>query len=154
MVASLSGAHVTHPSPPDGRRRELPFDAGRARPHETQESAMTPARTPVAAAAPAPVETAKVGFLAIAGALVRRWVNRQRVSRLLEMDDRMLRDIGLRRADVHDALVAREADPSTWLAGVAARSRSEEFDQLRASLRSNALVSARKDVDPRVSLAA
>ena len=114
---------------------------------------MTPARTPVTAA-PAPVQTAKVGFLATASALVKRWVNRQRVSRLLEMDDRMLRDIGLRRADVHDALVAREADPSSWLAGVAARSRSEELNQLRASLRPDALVSAPKAADPRLSLAA
>jgi uncharacterized protein YjiS (DUF1127 family) len=115
---------------------------------------MTPARTPVATAAPAPAVTAKVGFLATAGALVRRWVNRQRVSRLLEMDDRMLRDIGLRRADVHDALVARDADPSTWLAGVAARSRSDELDLLRASLRPDALVTTPKAADPRLSLAA
>ncbi|MFO1147688.1 MAG: DUF1127 domain-containing protein [Alsobacter sp.] len=115
---------------------------------------MTPARTPVPAAAHGLVETAKVTFVAIAGALVRRWANRQRVSRLLEMDDRMLRDIGLSRTDVQDALVLREADPTTWLAGVAARSRSDELDRLRDSLRPDALVKDPKAADPRLSLAA
>jgi uncharacterized protein YjiS (DUF1127 family) len=116
---------------------------------------MTPARTPAHAAAPAPARSAKVGVLTQVMELGRRWLNRRRVARLLDMDDRMLRDIGLVRSDVHEALLAREADPSSWLSAVAARSRADEVARLRACLRPDALVKpGRAADDRRLSLAA
>lgn len=45
------------------------------------------------------------------------WLNRRAVGALLEMDERMLRDIGLTRSDVTSALSARAGeDPSVRLA--------------------------------------
>ena len=50
--------------------------------------------------------------------------NRRSVGRLLEWDDRMLRDIGLTHGDVHSALTARlQDDPSQRLSVISGERR-------------------------------
>jgi uncharacterized protein YjiS (DUF1127 family) len=73
---------------------------------------------------------------------VRAYANRGPVLRLLDMDDRMLRDIGLTRGDVTASLAGSLAqDPSTRLRILAverraglraqARERQAEFERMR-----------------------
>eukprot|EP01037_Dinobryon_pediforme_P039532 gene39532-48193_t len=55
----------------------------------------------------------------------RSWRNRGPVLRMLEMDDCMLRDIGLTRGDIHSALASPMAiDPSTRLRVMAVERRA------------------------------
>jgi uncharacterized protein YjiS (DUF1127 family) len=101
--------------------------------------AMTHAATPAAARARAVQAT-----VAAAGVLRTIWravAHRLAVKPLLEMDERMLQDIGLARGDVYDALsTGLASDPSSRLASTAARHASAERARLRNGLRSDALV--------------
>lgn len=55
----------------------------------------------------------------------RAWRNRRAVTGLLDLDDRMLRDIGLSRSDVTSALAGRRReDPSLRLAAAAGERRA------------------------------
>ncbi|KQT87942.1 DUF1127 domain-containing protein [Aurantimonas sp. Leaf443] len=57
-------------------------------------------------------------------AIVKALINRRAAMRVSEMPDRMLKDIGLRRDDIHDALHADwRDDPTFRLAIAAARAR-------------------------------
>jgi uncharacterized protein YjiS (DUF1127 family) len=110
---------------------------------------MSPAQTSAAPFAAVPAQGAPVPVTILA-ALRQAWrafVNRLALRPLLEMDERMLRDIGLARGDVHDALGSGlGSDPSSRLAGTAARHAAAEEARLRASLRSHAVVKpARRD---------
>ncbi|MEF2553629.1 DUF1127 domain-containing protein [Aurantimonas sp. A2-1-M11] len=75
-----------------------------------------------------PTQTAKL--LLVAGrAIVKTMLNRRKVRAMSEMSDYMLKDIGLRRDDIYDALRAdwRE-DPSWRLAVKAAQRRRGGYD--------------------------
>ncbi|MCB1507561.1 MAG: DUF1127 domain-containing protein [Hyphomicrobiaceae bacterium] len=66
---------------------------------------------------------ARTGFVtrlaAMAAARLRHWKNRRELSVLLEMDDSMLKDIGLTRGDVHHALsLPLDENPATALSRV------------------------------------
>lgn len=119
---------------------------------------MTPAMTPAAhpAAAPARAVRAPVTIGSVLRTVWRAVSNRLAVRPLLEMDDRMLADIGLARGDVHDALsTGLIDDPSSRLATTAARHASAEQARLRNGLRSHALVKpAAADRELRRNLAA
>lgn len=53
------------------------------------------------------------GCGAFVNAVARSTRNRRAVKSMLELDDRMLRDIGVTRCDVHNALAARfDEDPA------------------------------------------
>lgn len=54
---------------------------------------------------------------------MRRWQARD----LLGLDDHMLKDIGLSRGDVHEALRGPSADPTALLAETARRRRAAEW---------------------------
>lgn len=104
---------------------------------------MTPAMTPVAHpdAAAARAARAKVTVGGVLRAVWRAVSNRFAVRPLLDMDDRMLADIGLARGDVHAALsTGLASDPSSRLAVTAASHAQAEQARLRATLRSHALV--------------
>ena len=67
---------------------------------------------------PAPQSVLKRAALRIAS-VVQAWVNRRRLMPLLELDDRMLQDIGVTRFDVSAALAAPAGqDPSQRLAAL------------------------------------
>lgn len=71
-------------------------------------------------------------------AVLRAISHRRDVGRLLEMDDRALKDIGLTRSDVHGALAVRVTrDPSTVLMvrSVEHRARVRALDVAVASRR-------------------
>jgi uncharacterized protein YjiS (DUF1127 family) len=61
---------------------------------------------------------------------VRRWQARD----LLGLDDHMLKDIGLSRGDVHDALRSPASDPTSLLAETARRRRAADWARDAASL--------------------
>jgi uncharacterized protein YjiS (DUF1127 family) len=78
---------------------------------------------------------AMVKAVQIAHAGYRAWVNRGPVLRMLEMDDRMLRDIGLTRADIGCALAGSPvSDPSTRLRIFAVERRAGNRAQAREQL--------------------
>ena len=71
-------------------------------------------------------------------AVVRAWRNRRPVMQMLELDDRMLRDIGLTRGDVTSALASPMAtDPSSRLRVMAverrAGNRAQAYERLAAA---------------------
>jgi uncharacterized protein YjiS (DUF1127 family) len=64
--------------------------------------------------------------------LWRSWRSRREVGNLLKLDDWMLKDIGLSRGDVHDALADRLTfDPSSRLASTSARHIAAERSRVR-----------------------
>lgn len=66
----------------------------------------------------------EAAFVRIAG-LVRAARNRRSVAKLLEWDERMLRDIGLTTGDVHAAMALRVSDdPSRKLEALSAERRA------------------------------
>jgi uncharacterized protein YjiS (DUF1127 family) len=72
-----------------------------------------------------------------------KFLARRETAALLELDERLLHDIGLARGDIHDAL-AEPGAASAMLTARAARHRQAELDRLRASLRSAAAVTTPK----------
>ena len=101
---------------------------------------MTPAPTTTASAPLAPAKGFQVALVrkavAALGQLWTVWKRRREIGNLLEMDDWMLKDIGLSRGDVHDALADRLThDPSSRLASTAARHLAAERSRARDSLR-------------------
>ncbi len=68
--------------------------------------------------------------------LWRTWRSRREIGGLLEMDEWILKDIGLSRGDVHDAMADRFTfDPSSRLGSAAARHIAAERSRMRDSLR-------------------
>jgi uncharacterized protein YjiS (DUF1127 family) len=76
----------------------------------------------------------------VVATLIRLWTrfqNRRDVTRLLALDDHMLKDLGIARGDVFEALSEpMVADPSELLAASASERRIAERARARESLRS------------------
>jgi uncharacterized protein YjiS (DUF1127 family) len=64
-------------------------------------------------------------------AQIRRWATRD----LLGLDDHMLKDIGLSRGDIHEALNSTAADPTSLLAETARRRRAAEWAREAGAMR-------------------
>ena len=95
-----------------------------------------PARTTLALM-PASAAPAASGVVATLVRLWTRFQNRRDVARLLELDDHMLKDLGIARGDVFEALSEPVvADPSELLAASAGERRLAERARIRESLRS------------------
>ncbi len=106
-----------------------------------------PALTP-ASTVPAPAAVAKPGFVARLGSIVvtawKRLRNRRRVHDLLALDDYLLKDLGLARGDVFEALSNPLVnDPTSILAAAANQHRLAEKARVREHLRSARLIEAR-----------
>ena len=85
---------------------------------------------------PAPAAPAASGIVATLVRLWTRFQNRRDVARLLELDDHMLKDLGIARGDVFEALSEPAvADPSELLAASASERRLAERLRLPESLR-------------------
>ncbi len=75
-----------------------------------------------------PAQAAKLLVVA-ARAIVKTVLNRRKVRAMSEMSDYMLKDIGLRRDDIHEALHTDWREDPTWrLAVAAARRRRGGYD--------------------------
>lgn len=98
----------------------------------TAPAAFTRQSEPAVPAAPA-----ASGTLALVVRLWKQFTNRRAATRLLELDDRMLKDIGLVRGDVFEALnEPLTADVSASLAMQAMDRRMAERARAREILRS------------------
>jgi uncharacterized protein YjiS (DUF1127 family) len=121
---------------------------------KAQEIAMTaPAPAPLTTATAAPARARKAfRVVVLAQAVATMWTTwrrRREVGNLLQMDDWMLRDIGLSRGDVHDAMADRLTfDPSSRLASTAARHIAAERSRMRDSLRRAEALNAAKPASP------
>jgi uncharacterized protein YjiS (DUF1127 family) len=99
---------------------------------------MTSPEPQVLAAANAVAPARAVAVLAgRIGSAWTRWRHRRQVAALLDLDDRLLRDLGLARGDVFEALSDPSvADASAHLGASASKARQHEAMRLRESLRS------------------
>lgn len=112
--------------------------------------------TDASAAAPARAEKAFRGAVLVHAVLRlwRSWRSRREIGDLLEMDEWMLKDIGLSRGDVHDAMAGRfTIDPSSRLGSAAARHIAAERSRMRDSLRRDEALTSGKAL-PRMHRAA
>jgi uncharacterized protein YjiS (DUF1127 family) len=82
------------------------------------------------------------------GTAWKRWRNRRQVAELLALDDYLLRDLGVARGDVFEALSdASVSDASIHLCASASQARQHETMRLRESLRSARILT----ISPRVA---
>jgi len=110
------------------------------------ETTMTAPALTSATTVPADAAVAKTGLSAsvvlakVVGGIVNAWTrlrNRRRVHDLLGLDDYLLRDLGVARGDVFEALSNPLVnDPTAILAAAANQHRLSERARLRESLRS------------------
>ncbi|MHB2166994.1 DUF1127 domain-containing protein [Alsobacter sp. R-9] len=99
--------------------------------------ALSPTPT-MPAVAPA---VARQGVLAKVVTWWTRFQNRRQVSNLLALDDYLLKDLGVARGDVFEALTdPLTSDPSSLLAASAAQRRISERARIREHLRSARLM--------------
>jgi uncharacterized protein YjiS (DUF1127 family) len=148
---------MVHPSPLVGAHSKA---CRSRRPHQTMEMTMTAPALTSATTVPAPAAVAKTGLLAkVVQVAVNVWTrirNRRRVHDLLALDDYLLRDLGVARGDVFEALSNPLVnDPTAILAAAANQHRLGECARIRESLRSARLMdeAARRAAGP-TSLAA
>ena len=69
-----------------------------------------------------PAQAAKL-FVVAARAIVKTMLNRRKVRAMSEMADYMLKDIGLRRDDIHEALHTDWREDPSWRLAVTAAQR-------------------------------
>jgi uncharacterized protein YjiS (DUF1127 family) len=87
---------------------------------------------------PRPAGTGDRGIGRAVDAAIAAWeaqISRWQARDLLGLDDHMLKDIGLARGDVHEALRASSADPTAMLAETARRRRAAEWAREANALR-------------------
>jgi uncharacterized protein YjiS (DUF1127 family) len=85
---------------------------------------------------PAAAAPAATGVVAKLIGFWTRFHNRRNVKRLLQLDEHMLKDLGIARGDVFEALSEpMAADPSALLAASASERRLSERARARESLR-------------------